>query len=515
MKLLIAVIIALLLLVGCGVPSPTAIVPTNTLAVTLAPPTETATDLPIETATAEQPSETLTLESSPTEPQITPSDIPTDVIIEPSLPAGIELSPTPENFTPVVEPSSTPLNASGILLPAAATAGLHMQGVTLVDSANVRFIISGINWETYRDYANGCGWVTDGTYNIRGIMADKTKALGVNAVRLNYSYRFISAGNSANLSRFLDMAQELAARGMYVMPSDHTYTGGVLTNAAQSYPTMKAIIDGMRARGIENYLIMNPFNEPGPDISVAQWVQAQKDVLTYLRNTAGFNGVVTLDGTGWATMLNVSAFQQVMAFDATLRGGAANVMFSHHLYPNIPSLPAQIWAASSQVPLTIGELGQENPGSSPLDPQYVKNTINGFLNTGRANGHNGLWAWIYQWCDTNKMLQDWQPDASVPYGTANPLSSHGVLWRDFYYNKLGGTPVATPAPIRSLTPSIMPTTRPPTATRTSTPTPTPAISLTPSITLTSTESPTPTDKPKIIITGEYGGTPFSAEITLP
>lgn len=499
-------LLTVILLAGC-VPQPT-----------LAPPPTNTQVQP--TVTSIIASDTPTLEATATDSLIIPTDVPTDVVAEPSLPPDIVLTPTPESFEPTTEPSSTPLGVPGVLLPAAATAGLRMQGVSLVDTANNRFIISGINWEAYRDYAGGCGWVTDGTYAIRGIMADKTKLLGVNAVRLNYSYRFITGGNSANLSRFLDMAQELAQRGMYIMPSDHTYTGGVLTNASQSYPTMKAIIDGARTRGFENYLIMNPFNEPGPDISVAQWVQAQKDVLTYLRNTAGFNGVVTLDGTSWATMLNVSAFQQVMTYDASLpsRGGAANVMFSHHLYPNIPSLPAQIWAASNQVPLTIGELGQENPGSSPLDPNYVKGVINGFLNTGRTNGHNGLWAWIYQWCDTNKMLQDWQPDNSVPYGTANPLSSHGVLWRDFYYSKLGGTPVATPppanTPTRTVTRSPVPPTSTRTATRTNTPiiSPTPSSTLTPSYTPSLTISPTPTDKPRWVITGEFGGTPFSAII---
>lgn len=493
-----------LLLAGCATPTPPA--------ATTVPPTATLT-LPTETATEGVilPSET------PTDSLIIPTEIPTDVAVEPSLPPGIELSPTPENFTPTIEPSSTPLGVSGVSQPLAVTDGLHMQGVTLLDADGKRLVFAGINLETYRDYANGCGWVTDGTYAIRGIMADKVKTLGANAVRLNYSYRFMT-GNTygANLSRFLDMAQEFVQRGMYIMPSDHTYTGGVLTGAAASYPMMKAIIDGARAKGIEHYLIMNPFNEPGPDISVSQWVTAQKAVLTYLRNTAGFSGLVVLDGTGWATLLDVNAFKQVMTFDATLRSGTANVMFSHHLYPNIPSLPNQLWAASNQVPLTIGELGQENPGSSPLEPQYVKNTINGFLNTGMPAGHNGLWAWIFAWCDTNKMLEDWKPDNSVPYGANNPLSSHGVLWRDNYYNKLAATQgTLVPPPVRTATVISTPVPATPTRTRTRTnvpPTPTSRISPTPSDTPTPTITATPTDKPRWSITGEFGGTPFSGII---
>lgn len=362
--------------------------------------------------------------------------------------------------------------------------GLRVQGVTLVNASGTRFVIAGLNMEMYRDYANGCGWVTDGTYAVRGVMADKVKALKVNAVRLNYAYRFLAQGS--NLTKFLDMAQELANRGIYVMPSDHTYTGGVLSNASASYPMMKNIVDGMRARGLESYLIMNPWNEPGPDISVSAWVTAQKGVLTYLRNTANFKGVVVLDGTGWSTMLDVSAFQSVQTHDASLLG-SANVAFSHHLYPNITGLPSQLWTAAKQVPLLVGELGQENPGASPLDPNYVKNTINGFLNTGMPNGHNGLFAWIFAWCDTNKMLNDWEGDASVPYSASSTLSSHGVLWRDNYFNKLPAQPPVVTAP-----PTDRPTTQPSsTATATDTRTPTPAPSKTPTIAPTIAPTSTP------------------------
>jgi len=359
----------------------------------------------------------------------------------------------------------------------AQSPGLRVQGVTVVNDTGQRFVFAGINMEMYRDYDNGCGWVTDQSYKIRTIMADRIKTLGVNAVRLNYAYRFL---NTSNLTKYLDMAQELTKRGMYVMPSDHTYTGGLLTGAAAAYPMMKQIVEGMRARGLEDYLIMNPYNEPGPDISVAAWVQAQKDVLTYLRNTAKFQGIVALDGTGWATLLDVNAFQQVMTFDASLRGGTANVIFSTHLYPNITKLPAQLWTAAKQVPLVVGELGQENPGASALDPQYVKNTIAGALNTGIPNGHNGLFAWIWAWCDSNAMLDDDWTDASgqasnVPYTANSALTSHGVLWRDNYYNKVVAPPVITPIapnPTATAIPATA-TIRPPTKTQVPAPTGTP------------------------------------------
>ena len=379
----------------------------------------------------------------------------------------------------------------------AATAGLRVQGVTLVTNDGTRFIVAGANMEMYRDYDNGCGYVTDDTYAVRSAMADRIKSVGVNAVRLNYAYRFLN--QSGKLSRFLDMAQELTKRGIYVMPSDHTYTGGVLTGASASYPMMKQIVEGMRARGLENYLIMNPYNEPGPDISTSQWVQAQKDVLTYLRNTAGFQGVVVMDGTGWATLLDVNAFQQVMSFDASLRGGTANVAFSMHLYPNIPSLPNQLWSAAKQVPLVIGELGQENPGASALDPNYVKTVIAGALNTGIPNGHNGLFAWIWAWCDSNSMLQENASGAA--FTSSSALTSHGTLWQSNYYSKLSLTPPPVPTIIaqqptvtRTNTPRPATATRtsvPVTATRTNTPHPATATRTTIPVTATRTTTPRP------------------------
>ena len=371
----------------------------------------------------------------------------------------------------------------------AQSPGLRVQGVTVVNDTGQRFVFAGVNMEMFRDYANGCDWVTNESYDLRSAWSDRLRAFGVNSVRLNYAYRFLNQGN--NLTKYLDMAQEIAKRGIYVMPSDHTYTGGVLTGASASYPMMKKIVDGVRARGFEDYLIMNPYNEPGPDISVAQWVQAQKDVLTYLRNTAGFQGIVALDGTGWSTLIDVNAFKQVMTFDASLRGGAANVIFSNHLYPNIKDLPGQIWTAARQVPLIVGELGQENPGASALDPNYVKNVIAGALNTGIPAGHNGLFAWIWAWCDTNSMVDDVWNDANGQarnngYDADSPLTSHGVLWRDNFFAKIGPPPAITPI-AASATPTATskpPTIAAPSATprpRTATPPPTVAPPITPTL----------------------------------
>lgn len=379
---------------------------------------------------------------------------------------------------------------------------LKMQGVTLVRNDGTRFVVGGLNMEMYRDYDGGCGWASDGAWDIRVIMAQKIKDLNVNIVRLNYSYRFLNTAQ--NFNRFMDMAEALANQNIYVMPSDHTYTGASLSGASASYPMMKKIIDNATARGIANYVVMNAFNEPynnTSDSTVSAWVQAQKDVLTYLRNTAGFTGVIALDGAAWSTLLDVNAFKGLMTFDAGLRGGTPNIMFSNHLYPNIQGLPAQIWTAANQVPLVVGELGQENPGASPLDPQYVKTVIAGYLNAGYANGHNGLFAWIWNWCDSNELLHNWELN-NIPYTGASTLTDHGILWRDNYYAKLPGAVVPPPSTVIVQQPT---STRTPSPTRTNTPRPPTRTATPPVLIITNTPQPsTPCDATTEIV-GQLNG----------
>lgn len=385
-------------------------------------------------------------------------------------------------------------------------AGLHVEANLLKNVAGDRLIISGTNVEAFRDYDQGCGWVTDGMYNVRAQMADTLKSWGVNMVRLNYSFRFLQQGN--NLSKYLDFAQTLAERGIYVMPADHTYTGKELTNSGAAYPTMKAIVDGMRARGIEAYLVGPGLNEPGPDISIDAWKRAYQNLMTYLRKTALFDGVIVVDGTTWSTLLDVDAFKSLMAFDANLRGGTSNLLFSHHIYPNVTGLAARIWTASSQVPLMLGEAGIENPGASAYDPQFLRNLIADALSKGIPNGHNGIMSWQFGWCDTNKLVRDWV-DPAVPYKAPFVLTEHGKIWFDNYYTKLPNTNPPPPAPtiIVGNPMATRTATQRSTALPTNTRTPTRTATPLPNVTVTATIEPSPTAicTRRYHVVGKYGG----------
>lgn len=349
--------------------------------------------------------------------------------------------------------------------------GLHVQGVSLVDATGERFIISGINVETWRD--KGCKYVTEGTYPARALFASTFQAMGINAVRMNYSYAWLN--EAGNLDKFMDVAQEFVNRGMYIMPSDHTYTGDPLVNSSAVYPMFQKIVEAFRARGIETYLILNPFNEPGgdPPITWAAWLAAQKNVLTFLRTTVNYQGVVVLDTKTWALEYDATTFDAVIAHDASLRGSAANVVFSQHYYPTNGMSPVDTaFVNSDRYPMLVGEAGWYN--ASPTDPQYVRDVIAKWFSVARPKGHNGIFAWIAQWCDTGKIFLDWT-NPSVAYSDPLVMSDYGKIWRDNYYSKLGTLipPPLTPiVQLPSMTPTARATALPTNtrATRTRTPT---------------------------------------------
>lgn len=331
--------------------------------------------------------------------------------------------------------------------------GLRTKNNLLVYPDGTRFIVKGANVEAFRDYVGGCGYVSDDLFtNSNGVtpqlgpMVTKMKSLGINAVRLNYDWRYVNNGNYQNLSKFLDVAQALANAGIFVMPSDHYITGENMSSQTDAFPTMKAIIDGFRARGIEYYLIMNPFNEPA-NLEWPAWTTKNKEILAYLRNTANYKGLVMLDAIEWASENDAASYQSIIAYDASLLGGQSNVGFENHWYPNIDNGsvgPTTEFGKSLEFaktyPIAIGELGQYN--GTPDTPSYVSNLLTSMVNTGISNGHNGVFAWIWSWCDSNKMTDPWDDYTK--------LTSYGQLYVDYYYNKVSST-------VPTIKPSVSPT----------------------------------------------------------
>lgn len=101
--------------------------------------------------------------------------------------------------------------------------------------------------------------------------------------------------------------------------------------------------------------------------------------------------------------------------------------FSNHWYPNINISNVNNSITNSNViPVVIGEVGQINPGTTGVVAQYVKDVLNAVVNTGISRGHNGVFPWLWNWCDENSMTND-------DYQT---LNTYGQIYTTNYFSKL-------------------------------------------------------------------------------
>lgn len=362
--------------------------------------------------------------------------------------------------------------------------GLRTQGNQLLTPDGKRFVIKGANVEAYRDYAGGCGDYTDrlfpnpkGDTPQLGPMITKMKSLGVNAIRLNYAFSFLyGSANASNLANYETIMSTLAANGIYVMPSDHSQTANPLTYASFTYPMLKTLITYAQSHGIEKYLIINPYNEPANfddpkavDSIWSPWALRNMEILRELRTPdsatgyAGYKGLIFLDTPEWAgennpffSGGNVDFYRMITSYDAELLGGTPNVGFSNHWYPKsdaagLAEKYAQVNETFNTIakkyPLIIGELGQYNENTP--NPTFVADVLKSAVQTGIPNGHNGVFPWIWAWCDSNKMTD--------PYNDYTKMTTFGQIFVDNYYTQV--TAVQNPLPTIAPQP-LLPTSTP-------------------------------------------------------
>lgn len=335
----------------------------------------------------------------------------------------------------------------------AATSGaLKVSGTSLQLPNGNRFIAEGVNLEFYRD--SGCSAITSGQWAKRNEIVSTMKSMGINAVRFNYKAGWLSQ-SSTNFTQFMDFMELFARNGIYVMPSDHSFTGKVLSGyQTTSYPLFQKMVVEARNRGFEQMLILNPYNEPyGSQSSTdgntwEHWRDQNKNTLNYIRKTLNFTGVVVLDTRSWASGTSASHMSEVRSYDATLLGSTANIVFSNHWYPNhdFTSRVKPTFDNSGSMPVLIGELGQINPGTTGVVSTYHTNVLSSLVSSGLPKGHNGVFAWMWNWCDQNNMTNS-------DYTT---LNTYGKSYVTSFYSKVNGgsgTPVTgTPAPTHAPTP---------------------------------------------------------------
>lgn len=297
-----------------------------------------------------------------------------------------------------IEFNSTSAGGTGSGTTGSGTA-LSLSGTELMQG-NTRFIFKGVNLEYFRD--SGGASISTQEVSMAPQLVAKMKAAGINAVRLDYSPSFVGQGN--NMANYEAMMKLLADNGIYILPTDHSYTNGTIAGyTTTSFPDFKTILNYAQQQGIMNYIVMNPYNESNG--SESSWVSAYKATLQYFRSTLGYKGVVAIDTNSWATTDNTSSFQTIQSYDAGLMGGKANVMFSNHLYPGYDYQTNM--SLSKTYPMMFGELGNTiSGGYSSSGENYVNQVFSAEISTGIPNGNNGLFPWIWWWTDGNQMTDD-------------------------------------------------------------------------------------------------------------
>jgi hypothetical protein len=310
---------------------------------------------------------------------------------------------------------------------------LHIRGTSLVLSDSQRFVVKGVNFEFYRD--SGCSQITGAEYPLRQDISDKLKSIGINLVRINYNHTWLEQ-DGQNLSKLLDMIQVFAQNGIYSMLSDNKFPDrDRSTDYVSAYNSFTNIIIGVRQRDLEPYVLMNPYNESfyvGPDTIVAN-----ENTLKFFRLTLKYKGVIALETDKWYG----SIFQQVLDYDASLLKGSANVVYSEHWYSATQdwNLIHQYIDNSNNFPFLIGEMGSYLRGHPPQTTQFVLDLLDAVRHTGIPRGHNGVVAWIWNWCNIN---------ATMTNSDFITLNDYGNLYVDNYYSKALAT-VPTPGHTRS------------------------------------------------------------------
>ncbi|MBX7098485.1 MAG: hypothetical protein K1X89_12305 [Myxococcaceae bacterium] len=299
----------------------------------------------------------------------------------------------------------------------------YVVGSELKHGDGRRLTVSGVNLETLR-YVDTCTttYFADHWAN-RVALAQRLRGLGINVVRLNVGTAAYQSRSDA-IDKLADLIEAFAAQGIYSMPSDHSHSGQALTDLTDTLALMGQIVAKARARGVEAFLVLNPFSEPGT-ITWSAWQTASQTALTTLRGTHGFSGVVVLDTINYATGYDATTFTAVVNHEKSVNGGKSNVVFAHGWYPNIPLSNAIAAMNHPASPLLVTGVGAINPGTSPYTPTYPADVADWLVDAGIPQGHNGLLPWLWLWCDENSLTDG-----------GSGLTEYGALMNSHYFAKI-------------------------------------------------------------------------------
>jgi mannan endo-1,4-beta-mannosidase len=254
--------------------------------------------------------------------------------------------------------------------PAHAAVGIRISNGRLVEGNGQQLVLRGVN--------HMHTWYKSQTASFAAI-----KAAGANAVRVVVSGgRWQPAETTQDITNIINLCK---ANRLICILENHDTTGFGEDGAAYSLDQAVNFWISVQSAltGQENYVILNPGNEPIGNNNAAQWTQATINAIQRLRN-AGFQHTLMIDapnwGQDWQFVMRDNA-QAVYNADAS-----GNTLFSIHMYGVFPTASVITAYLDSFVnrglPLAIGEFG------------WVDSDEDAILAAAQARGLGYLsWSW--------------------------------------------------------------------------------------------------------------------------
>ena len=283
---------------------------------------------------------------------------------------------------------------------------------------------------------SGLARITQADYQQREVSFAAMRRDGLNLVRIpvgltDYSRDTYGLGGPKGyLSRLEQTVRAADRAGLKVVISwwDSLGWGSDLLNRyRQLWSMMDAVVKEV---GHDPNVMFEPYNEPN-GIDWTAWTEVMKATLTEWRQVFHYKGVLILDTINYSWDLARSPLAAVQSADRALQGGAAQVVFANHRYPDGETCPCGValqgfqdslerWASS--FPIIGTEYGVYSAGYAPND-EWMSALLGKVPAMERA-GLNGAILFVWNWVDPN----------SLSHGPGGRLTAYGrlalhQLWR--------------------------------------------------------------------------------------
>ena len=334
--------------------------------------------------------------------------------------------------------------------PAHAAVGIRISNGRLVEGNGQQLVLRGVN--------HMHTWYKSQTASFAAI-----KAAGANAVRVVVSGgRWQPAETTQDITNIINLCK---ANRLICILENHDTTGFGEDGAAYSLDQAVNFWISVQSAltGQENYVILNPGNEPIGNNNAAQWTQATVNAIQRLRN-AGFQHTLMIDAPNWGQDWQFTMRDNAQTvYNADSSG---NTLFSIHMYGVFPTAGVITAYLDSFVnrglPLAIGEFG------------WVDSDEDAILAAAQARGLGYLsWSWSGNTDPVLDMVVNqngtYLHDQKTTWGTRIISGANGLLATSREATIYSGQTTTTTTTSR---PPTTTTSRPPTTTTTTTRPPT-------------------------------------------